>query len=74
MEVHEHRFYCKVVEMQDAQGYVARCTTLSTSSFCLVVWSARLASSHMFPTTFWVELKLHLLWKLLMMFRNGLLW
>jgi hypothetical protein len=29
------------VEMQDAQGYVARCTTLSTSSFCLVVWSAR---------------------------------
>jgi hypothetical protein len=30
------------VEMQDAQGYVARCTTLSTSSFCLVVWSARL--------------------------------
>jgi hypothetical protein len=23
--------------MQDAQGYVARCT----SSFCLVVWSAR---------------------------------
>jgi hypothetical protein len=29
------------VEMQDAQGYVARCTTLRTSSFCLVVWSAR---------------------------------
>jgi hypothetical protein len=28
--------------MQDAQGYVARCTTLSTSSFCLVVWSARI--------------------------------
>jgi hypothetical protein len=33
----------KAVEMQDAQGYVARCTTLSTSSFCLVVWSARKA-------------------------------
>jgi hypothetical protein len=32
------------VEMQDAQGYVARCTTLSTSSFCLVVWSARIAN------------------------------
>jgi hypothetical protein len=31
------------VEMQDAQGYVARCTTLSTSSFCLVVWSARVS-------------------------------
>jgi hypothetical protein len=31
----------QIVEMQDAQGYVARCTTLSTSSFCLVVWSAR---------------------------------
>jgi hypothetical protein len=27
--------------MQDAQGYVARCTSLSTSSSCLVVWSAR---------------------------------
>jgi hypothetical protein len=31
----------EAVEMQDAQGYVARCRTISTSSFCLVVWSAR---------------------------------
>jgi hypothetical protein len=35
------KYLDQTVEMQDAQGYVARCTTLSTSSFCLVVWSAR---------------------------------
>jgi hypothetical protein len=39
--VGRHVIFDKTVEMQDKQGYVAICTTFSTSSFCLVVWSAR---------------------------------
>jgi hypothetical protein len=50
--------HTKTVEMQDAQGYVARCTTLSTSSCCLVVRSARCyphysLGGHGFKPCFW---------------------
>jgi hypothetical protein len=44
--VYGYVVYIGGVEMQDAQGYVARCTTRSTSSFCLVVCETVVNQDH----------------------------